>query len=338
MSRVVKLLGQDVSKYIVSIPAISYQQSDFGQIAINDITSLVGDNRGGFWDIFNPASPFYNATDYTQYPLEIFNDGVSVFNGTIQSLEADYTARTSIVNVKSQLQIALERGTVYASIARDTPANIVKEICTFYNITYDASSFAAANNIYTLNNVLLSALFQGNSTIMAAIQALAEFGVARIYNNRNILFMDAYNIPTANPIQTFSNAAAGVCTLFSNPKFQPIEKQKITGYNIKWIGTTGNDAAVRGNTQTQGKTLTGDWSSPVRIMTGATAVWIGEQYYAYLNRLQSRISFGIPINYGKVLELGYPIGLNYKGRSYTMDITAIDNSSKVQSIVTGVTR
>lgn len=341
--RRVLLFDQDITKYVTAIPAVVYTAGEYGQLVVNDLPNLTGDNRRGFWDTGNQASPFYGATTLNNFPISIENDGVTIFSGRVQQIQADNTTRLANVILKSDVQAKLEKGIVYASSQADTPANLVKEICDLYKIPIDSASFGSSNALYSANLVLVNAFFQGDTDIQGALQTIAEIGCARIYVINGRIHFDAYQEKTADPIFNFSDdtfGAAGVL-LFSHPATAILEKQPIEGYRVEHM-QSGNPAigdGIRGNENQWGKTISAGVDSPVRIVNQQSAVFIGELWFSYLNRKQVSHTIGIPTRYGKSLGLGMPISYSYRGRPpLTIDITQIDNSAKVQSLVTGVTR
>jgi hypothetical protein len=127
--------------------------------------------------------------------------------------------------------------------------------------------------------------------------------------------------------------------IFSHPQTAIVEKQPIEGYRIENLAPSPQNVALRGSEAQQGKTISAGADSPVKIVNLNSAVFIGELWFSYLNRKQVSHTIGVPVQYGKSLGINYPIAYDYRGRgALTIDITSIDNSSKVMSTITGVTR
>ncbi len=333
--RVVRLLGNEITDKIVEIPALPQTQGDYGQLTINDIPSIKADNRYGYFDRSSSQSPFYGENDLSKFSIEIEIDGEVVWTGGVQSIKPDNASKTSEIFLRSELQAALAKGIVYASLEEDTPANIVAEICSLYKIPIDTSSFSRSNAVYSENSVTFSAFFRGETTVLDAINQVAEFGVAAIFNNKNKLHFELYQERTVAPIITFSDKESGQVRVWSHPDANPLEKETIEGYRIE---TTTRFTATRGTDSQQGKSLNGTMSSPVRITSLQSAVWIGDLWFDYLNKPQERIRFDIPAELGKSMSLGFPITLEYKGKTIIGDVVLIDNSALKKSTIEVLTR
>ncbi len=336
--RQVLLLGIDITKFIISISEITNSVGDFGQLAINEAPTLEGDNRLGFWDVGKSASPFFGENDLNKFDIEIINNGQSIFKGFVQNITANNQSRISSITLSSVVQKTLERGLVYASADTANPAVIARQICTLYKIPIDEVSFSKASGLYGKNLIVFSAFFKGETSILDGLQMIAELGLARIYNFNNRLHYDFFNIKAAPPVITFSDQSSGQVRIYSHPETEIIEKDKAEGYSVEWVGDNLGTKATFGITENEGKTLSGGWGNPVRIMTLQSAVFMGEQWLAYLNKLHRKLLFDIPINFAKTLSLNDPIGLDYRGTTTIGDIISIDSSRRVSATVQILTR
>jgi hypothetical protein len=334
--RQVFLLGNDISDKVVSIPDVVTTAGDFGQLTVNDLPNITGDNQDGFWDNTNQGSPFYGAREISDYDIEIYNKSEKVYIGTIQGIQINNQDKTATVTLKSKIQRALEKGLVYASVENSNPATMIQEICSLYKIDCESASFGRANGVYELDNVRTSALFKNEGTVADGIQQILEIGIGRIYLQNNRLYYDVFREKETPVIFTASDKVDNTngVTLFGHPNVTIIEKEPITGYNIKYI----QGAAIFGDTENQGKSIDGSYASPVRIMTLQSAVWIGERWMDYFGKPQQIIDFSIASNYGKAMRITDPIGIEYRGRTFTTDITSINNSLQLESKLGGITR
>lgn len=337
-SRKVYLNDIDISRYIIDIPTVVQTTGEYGQLVVNDIQSMTGNNLNGFWDVNNPASPFYGLNTFDNYMIIIELDDVPVFSGIIKTINADNNTRAAEVVLKSALQIALEHGCIYASTAAESPSQAILNICDLYKIQTDGGSFGFSNSIYDLNNIRIEIrAIDPFVSVVELIQQIADIGVAKIYSLNNILYYEVYQPKTSAPLTTFSDNPNGVISIYSHPISGWIEKDAVNGYSIETVA--GN--ATLGLESQQGKTLSCGVDAPIRILDLNTAVWVGDLWVSYLNTAQKRIEFGVPADYGRLLPLGSTIILDYTLRGWeeiTLDVIEIENTSRVISKIVGVTR
>lgn len=335
--RTVKLQGNDITKYILSIPSIVNSTSEYGQITSVDMPVLIGDNRHRFFDTDNPASPFFGALTLSNYLFEITDNGITVFSGNIDTLEANNETKQANITLKSTIQKKLEKGLIYASSSDSNPAEMAREICELYKIDINSDSFNRSSNIYNDNSVVTTAFFRGEGTLLDGLQQIAEIGCARVYVSSGLINFEVFETKEALPVATFTDNFnnIGYHPLYSRPKTQNIQKEPITGYKVEW---TGGFPAVFGDSEEQGKTITANKGSTVRIETLQSAVWIGEKWLEYFNTPQNMINFRISNHLGRSLGVNYPVQINYKGKSVIVDINSIDNSNIVYSDIWGQTR
>lgn len=338
----VTLVGQDISKQIQALPVLPIASGMFGQLSISALPDLIGLNETGFWDIQNPASPFYGAPSLNGFTITVTNDGIQVMSGTIQSIVADYTSGTATVTVRGSLQAALEKGCEYVSDVGVTPSFIASDLLQLYGFTIDPGSFAAAEAIFAADNVSLYARFLSpDVSIQEALQQLCELTCSRIYVVNDVFYMDAYQELTTSPITTFQDRhdTGAPITIWSQggPIVSDIEKEAADGYVVQW---SGSPQASYGNSTAARKTISGANDQPLRITDFDTAVWIGRQWLSYLNRPQQQIQFGIPPSFGAQLQLGFPVAIDYQlwVDPVTIDIIAIDNSNPAVCVIAGSTR
>ncbi len=331
--------GNDISQYVNSIPPIVKNAGTYGQLIINDIQEFKGINTKRFWDLAAEESPFYNAKSLDVFAIEIIVDGVTTFAGKILNIDSDSTTKVATISLRSDLQTALEKGIVYVSTPADTPSNIVKDICNLYGIATDDRSFSRSNTEYLANSVQVSAFFRGETKLLGAFEQIAELGIARIYNVNQKIYFDVYREKTNDPVITFSSESAGEVNLYTMVGNKLLEKDQIQGYSIEWIGGAGGSLVTLGDETQRGITITAGYDNPVRIMTLQTAVWIGRKWFAYLNKVQKKISIRVPENVGKSLSIDDTVLVRYRDYSDTIiDIMSIDNSSLLFSFLVGLTR
>ena len=335
----VYLFGEDISRYVTEIPAIIQNKADYGQLIINDIPSLTGENSKGFWDISNSSSPFFGAPRLTHYKIEIEQDGEITYTGYIQSIIIENQTRTATVNLQSTLQQLLDKKIIYESAASSTPSAIVAEICELYQILYDTTSFGISNSIYTLDEVYICANFTNPEiSILDAFQQIAQLGIASIYSINGIVFFDVVSENSTPSIYEFTDDhddQDGV-SILNAPLIENMEKSYTTGYSVEWAGTP---IATLGLETDRGISISAGVDQNIKILSLQAAVWIGETWMDYVQKQQRRITFQTKSRLGKNLSLGYPVSIQYRDRQLeTIDIISIDNSSKVFSTITGLTR
>lgn len=334
----------EITDFVIDWPRVVSQTSEIGQVAIADIPSLTGDNTRNFWEVENPSSPFYGA-DLRESEITLFQDGALVFDGAIQNIRVDESGHTAEVLLRSRAQKALDDGIIYVSgqttpLEKGTPADLAIEICELYNIQWDAGSFALSNAYYNFAELeVRGRIIAPGTTLLAALQALATIGTARVWFEANILYWQAWQPGGAPPIVEFNDDIEAVeCTLLSRPTPEQIEKQEVRGYSVTWEG--GPPAEI--GLQDGAFTVDGGPQSIFPIATLSSAVWVGGQWLAYLSRPQNRITFNVPIGYARELKLGDPVAVrNFSGRwaeARVIDITMLDTSTLVQGTISGVTR
>lgn len=337
MTRQVFLFDNDISDYVITLPNITLQAPNYGQLLISDYPVIVGNNIDGFWDKKNSASPFKGSNDLQGYRVQIKQNGVTVFTGSIQQIQANNDSKTAQITLRSDVQKALEKGIIFASSVQKSPSETVVDICNLYNIPVDSSSFGYSSSIYAVDNVLISALWiDPGVTVLEAIQQIAEIGCARVFLFNDVLYFQVYEEKTSAAIYEFSESLTQG-NLWSNPQVTSIQKEKATGYSITW---TGEPVATFGDDSGQFKSITAGYDSPIRIESLQAAVWIGEKWLSYLNRDQEQITFQTDIEIGSVIPLLSPVSVEYEGWSdiETVDIIGIDNGSNLFSVITGETR
>lgn len=339
----VTLFDTDISEYIDSIPGVLLTAGEYGQLTITSVPSFEGDNTRGFWDQENPASPFYGSTDLSTYPIKIISNGIETFRGSVLNIATSGSGKTATVGLRTSLHKVIEGGAIYASDQEDgaTPSAIVAEILTAYNIPIDAGSFAAASSVYAADGVYLrAAQIFPDQTILQIIQAIAEIGVARISYSGGVVRYDVYYPQNApDPLYTFSDARdnADGCTLYTVPVIETVQKDKIEGFTVEWVGTP---VATEGTDFVAKKTISGPLGGTVQILTFNAATWIGYQWLEYMQRPQRQIRFSVPVEIAAQLQPGYPIGIYYSrwDRTATVDILSINASQLVSAEIVGVTR
>ena len=331
----------DISDFVTTVPALTLNIGEIGQLITNDLPTLEGLNISGFWDPRNPVSPFFGVPDLSVFPIVVKQDDVIVFTGAIQRITADNQARTASVSIRSVLQTALEHGVIYVSdSATETPASAASAIASLYKIPVDSASFGVSEGIYQLNKVYVNVLLnRPEMTALDVFQALADIGVASIYSFAGVLYFDVFQVKTSASIFTFTDDPSGLdgATLWTNPTIEPVEREKINGYSIQ----TMQGLASYGDTSQQAKTLDGGPESSVRIMSLQAGNWIGLRWIEYLNQSQERISFGGPAQIGRALPLGAPVAINYTRANWpttVVDLVSVDNTDRLMSQLIGLTR
>lgn len=347
----VYLFNSDITEFVVDIPNLTITAGEYGQVTVAPLTGFTGNNARGFWDKRNQASPFYGATDFSTYGVRVENDGQTVFDGSILDILPSAQDRTADVQLRTPLMTALESGCVYASDDFNgdddtvSPAKAISQILTQYSIPFDPGSFAAADTYYSSFNVDIRVVALGNQSIMSMIQRIAEIGIARVYLSDNLVRLDVYN-PDLDlaPLYTFSDFPQnpdGCTFLVAPPNPEPIQKDKITGYSVEWATPNSALWANFGDDTALKKTISAGADSDIQIVDSDTAVWVGAQWLAYMQRPQDLIRWTTRSVIGKQLSLGYPVALQYSrwgSSAITVDLVSINNASAGGSELIGVTR
>lgn len=339
-TRKVYLFTTDISKFVMDVDNIVQSAGEYGQLTVNEIPGMTGRNTTGFWDVNNPSSPFYGNTQQqlNNQKITIVLDGVTVFYGGIRNLQSDNLARTCAIELQSALQFTLERGSTYASEAKETPSQAIANICLLYNVPFDSASFAAATATYLDNNIYIEVRDDDPwNTVMDVFQLLIDAGVGRLYSLNGILYYDVYSVRTIASSYTFSDRHSGRVTIYSHPTSDYVTKDLVNGYSVE----TMEGIAPFGAPEEQSKQISGGVDSLVRILDLQSGVWIGDLWLSYLNRPQKRIEFGIPSSIGKSLVLNTAVTLDYTLQNWlptVIDINTIDNTTRVISKIAGLTR
>ena len=340
MSQQVLLNNEDISEFVSSIPALVQQTGEIGQVIINDIPSFVGQNRSGFWDAQTASSPFFG-TDASAFEIRIKQDGIETYCGNIKNIKSNGAARTAEVTLRSAIQEMLERGCIYVSPdGGETPADAVRNIATLYKIPINTASFGISAGIYSLDNALVQVVaIDPDASVLEIIQQIADIGVAKVYAMNGFLFYDVFRERTSVPLVQLSDnpTNADGTTLFSHPVTEISEREKVFGYNLQ----TMQGPVTFGTADQQGRSISAGADSPVRIPTLQAGVVFGELSLDYLNKVQRRITFQVPKRIGRELPIDAAVSVEYTSRDWaitTLDIIALDNSNKVFSVITGLTR
>lgn len=336
------LLTSDISDFVVTVPKIPIKTGEYGQTVINEISSITGLNNSGFWTVQYPGSPFYGASSLTGYTITIIQDGVTLFVGGIKNIRADDTTRLAEVALESALQRALAKGCEYLSDVgiADTPALAAMRIAQFYGIPVDTGSFGAAHAEFNLNAVYITVnLPWPTMSVMDVFQSLADIGVARIYAINGTLYYDTYNIATSASVYTFSDERAGPdgCTIMTNPIAEQVEKDATMGFSIDTV----MGRAFLGSSDDPGKSISAGTDSPIRILSRQAGNYIGLKWLAYLNRPQTRVQFGAPVEITRQIPINAAVELDYLTGFWAptiLDTVEIDNTDKVTGYLTGVSR
>jgi hypothetical protein len=338
---IVKLNDIDISKYVMSVSSIEQNAGDYGQITSVDFPDLTGENTTGFWDTTNQASPFFGNVELSKNRIEIINDGVSIFNGVLLAINSDDQSRTAAVTIKSDIQRKLEKDIIFASDDVSTPSAMVENICNLYGIETNPTSFSRSQSVYTQNNIVTSAFFQGETTILNAIQQIAEIGVARAYIYNQKLNFDVFrerNAPSSFLVTDVPRSTNSI-TLKSNVETENQQKEPKQGYRIEYVGGEGPLAATLGSEEQQEFAISAGSSNSVRINNLVSAIWLGDKWIEYFNKAQQVYTFEVPVEYGKVLQINDPISIEFRGRSEILiDIIGINNTKKVTSTIKGLSR
>jgi hypothetical protein len=331
----------NINEYTIEIPSITESAGDYGQLTVTEFPQVRGLNSTQFWDVTFQASPFYNASNYNTFKIRVENDGIDVFEGVIQNIDSDNESKIANVTLKSKIQKALEQKIIFASDGFVTPATVVREICSLYEIEINENTFRQSESIYNIDNVFISVFFKGEITVLEALQRIAQVGVARIYVNEQKINFEVYKIKNAAPIFTASDLITNEdeVTLYSHIKTERVEKEPIEGYRIEYAnGGAGPNAAVFGTEAQQSFTLDGSYASEIRIYSLQAAIWIGDTWIDYMKRTQQRVSFKVGAEFGKTLKLNYAIQIVYRGQSFIVDIISINNNNILFSEIIGMTR
>jgi hypothetical protein len=338
----VYLLDQNINDFVVDVPKMTLGGGEYGQLLVNPLPQITGNNVRRFWSQQNQASPFYGSTSLFGFPIRIEQDGVVIFDGHVLNIDVDDSSRTAQVQLRSQFQKVMESGCVYVSLDDEFPSQAAQKILTQYGIPIDAGSFGAATAVYSTDLVYINIQQPlGDTTVATVLQAICELGVARIALSNGVLRFDVWteNLDT-NPLYTFTdevpNNPDGCTLMVPAPADQSIQKDLIQGYTVEWVGGTEDFGGEFDNK----KTISGPADGVVSISSSQAAVWIGRQWLTYMQRPQRRITINVPTRIAKSLDVAYPIGVLYSrwGESLTIDITSINAGNMVVTTIVGTTR
>lgn len=354
MSTEVLLLGSSIREHVVSVPRATIEGGLFGQVLINPIPSLVGNNVRGFWDARRQSSPFYGEPDLSMFPIEILEGGVQVFTGSVLSIAEDGAARTANVALRSAYQAILERGLTYVSQSNEeTPARAALNLLATAGIATHAGSFNQAEAYYSTNAIYVrvNPQLSGSSPIPSAtnldvLGRLAEIGLARIYlGAENRIYFDAFD-PSADPVPpvyTFTNRiqqASNSDTLFSPPPGKDaLQKELIDAFYVEWAGPPSLAAAAGNQDSPRIKSISGNADQIVAITSAQAAERIGQSWRDYSRRPQYVVTVSVPVRIARQLSVGAVVRIDYTkwGTPLDIAITSINTAQPPAAVLTGVT-
>jgi len=332
----------DISQYVQGNSfALTSAKGEVGQVLINPIPSLVGIDTDGFWNVRNPASVFYNVNDFSVYQIDIYEDDLLIFTGFVQNINRQSDIKVQ-VDLQTELQQILQKNIIYSSgSAYKNPAEIFIEVCIQYKITYDPVSTFEASNLYNTNSVVCSAYaLKSDISILSFLEALAQVGVASIYAIGNTLYFSIYNTTKSSVYTLTDSVLDDRLYLLDSPSIATIQKEIPTSYSITYRDDTiseEQDQTYEYGDQANSFSIQAGGSDLVIIQSTQSAVWIGEQWLAYLGSTNVETVIPIGTRLARDLKVGYPITIRLEGAiDLDVVITEITIQNSVSSIIKGV--
>ena len=337
-NRTVLISGYDMTKFIVNIPSITQEKSDYGQLAISESITLTGDNSTGIWYVDNMYS-FFFSKDVSTMDIKIYNRDILEYDGTINTINTN--RQTAEITCKTDLYKAMNTRAYYIS-ENDTPAQICKDILEYYGYTCDSASFQKSIDVHAYYGVYCIVQYayglESSITLLDLLQSLADIGIARLYIVNGVFYYEAYDYADVPDVSIYiedKHIATDVET--SNYENNRIDKYSITYYN------GANDETVTGGTGSETsstKNLDYGINNPIRITSLASAVYIGERYLELSRKNKNSVSIGIFKEIASPLSLKSTIAITNQNMGWIdrqIEILSIDNSNTLYTAITGVT-
>jgi hypothetical protein len=328
----------DITKYCINTDELKYSVGEYGQLFSIDTYKIKFNNISGIFDPNSPNSPFFN-NELSNHKIVVYTNDLVTCEGFVYSCQANEENNASELTLTPSNSLKLDMGCTYSSDEITlTPSAVIAEICELYNIPYDSASFAGSSSVYELDQVYVSAFFKNESSIREAIQQIAEIGCARVYMYKNKMYYRVYQEidPDTEPIIEFNgNSENGIVDLWSVPQAVNLNKQKITGYEIKYVDVDDKDAVTTFNSEGEvNKTIDGSYGSSVRIIGLQSAEWIGNKWIEFLSKSQINIIFRCSQRFGAQLDLYQLIQINYNGQTDKYNIIGISTNELYTELVT----
>lgn len=310
----VTLNDTDISRYIQGNSfVLTSAKAEVGQVLINPIPSLVGIDTEGFWNPNNPASVFFGVNDYSVYTIKIIDDGLEIFNGSIQNITRNPNG-TANVSLQTELQKILEKNIIYSSGENTmNPAGMFIEVCDLFKIKYDPVSTLRSSSVYELDEIRVSSnVLTPDTSILSFLETLAQTGVASIYAIGDYLYFAVYESGAiTNPVVTLENTSdSDEYWILTKPAISSVQKDIPTGYSITYNGVLSVlDLLTEFGDQSNSFSLSGGLNDLITIRTLQSAIWAGEQTLEYSNRADTSVSLEIGTQLARDLLIGYPMRL-----------------------------
>jgi len=329
----VELIGNDISRFVASAPAIDSQAGEYGQLTVSPLPQLTGQNTTGFWDSRNPGSPFHNVSDLSIFTIDVYRDDVLEYTGGIDTITPAGNGTTAAVTLRSALQKGMESGCIYVTADDDeTPATAIRNILELYKVPIDSGSFGAAETILASFNVYCAvALVRPDLTVMDAVQQLAQMGVCALYAYGGKAYLDAYDGTVGTSIYTFSDSHVTPTTIWSRPQTEPARKAAVAGYSI---GTTAGRVSFGTSTDT-GLTIEAGPDSPIKLLSLNAGIYTGETWSLFMSQASQRIRFETSPAIARSLPLGATVTLDRTAESWSVEgrVVGITAGTGVSSTV-----
>jgi hypothetical protein len=207
--------------------------------------------------------------------------------GPIVDVDEDVGGRVVKVTSRSPLDQWKDQTVVYTSAAPETPAEALQGIFAAVGFeTFDAPSLSrSVAQQQSVNLSIIVTLTEGdNVKLPAAIEALARYGVAEVWNYRGLIFYEAKQWPGSFSAMTALTRA----DLIGDPKITNGIDKVVNDYAIYESGTpsvvtdaTQNNLGATSRAQNGTRALpgvAGEASPQWDVQDIATARWIGEQW------------------------------------------------------------
>jgi hypothetical protein len=280
---VLKILGQDVTKYLSNGIPVAQEQKEFNfSNLINNVFVLEMDNTDGLFGLNNTTSLFYQTDWMNQVVTMTGYDGTQLFTGIITDVAPNYSSGRPKTNVtvKSSLFNSKDYNVEYISADWETPADSFKNICDSIDFNnYSSSSVASSKAQYENNSCYWKVDISkaDGQKLQAVLEKIALYSNTRIYNYQDNLYFDHWT--SSSPGASLFITERDIIT---KPNIKSNRKIFYNQYNIGYLGGIATDTTIGISSRNKYGTVeapemsTGDTEELIYFKDLVSAKYIGD--------------------------------------------------------------
>jgi len=297
-----------------------------GKLIQNSI-QLKLDNRDGMFSLCEDKSYIKNSL-WINSPAKVYdNNSNLIYDGIIYNVLSDENSTTFFV--ADNLSKYMKQKVNYTSSTAETPAEAIQNIMDSLSFTYyDSESIGKSHNIYDTNSCKIMVTFEtdDNITLQAALEKIAEYGAANIYNRNGKIY---FSHPPDTAEETNVLISEDDIKIF--PQIAVLRDNVLNDYRLYYDGCSGTPITDSGQNDIGSKSrsifgtnslpeFTSDEGAQIYYTTSAAAEYIGEKWiklthidYSELScRPKYAMSIRVNFDFIQYVEINKNIKLNYK--------------------------